>query len=342
MVLYCYTTWVVKMDIEEILAKLDKKTRSRVMAAQEISLERLPVASLGLTKALNGGFGYGRQSVIYGNKSAGKSSICLQMIADAQKEGRTCAWIDSEGTYDPIWANRLGVDNSQLIVAPSKSIEEFTAVGCDLMSAGVDILVADSISAMLPSTYFEKEDELKQGLEGTKQIGQSSKELGIAVNKFNAVNKKTALILISQVRNQFNTYGASQKPMGGFAMMFFSTTVVKLWSSASEREQLTGDVVMGDKIVSQPIGRPVTWTVEYNKIGAPNKIGSYDFYYSGDDVGVDLVGEIVDIAEQHGIITKAGGWYTFEDQKYQGKKLIAWLKSNPDKTEQLYRKVLNA
>lgn len=330
------------MDIEEILAKLDKKTRSRVMAAQEISLDRLPVSSLGLTKALGGGFGYGRQSVIYGNKSAGKSSICLQMIADAQKEGKTCAWIDAEGTYDPTWATRLGVDNSQLIVAPSKSIDEFTAVGCDLMSAGVDVIVADSISAMLPSTYFEKEDELKQGLEGTKQIGQSSKELGIAVNKFNATNKKTALVLISQVRNQFNTYGASQKPMGGFAVMFFSTTVVKLWSSASEREQLTGEVVIGDKIVSKPVGRPVSWTVEYNKIGPPNQIGNYDFYYGGDNVGVDLVGEIVTLAEQHGLISKAGGWYTFEGEKYHGKKMINYFKENPEKTEEIYRKIFNA
>lgn len=330
------------MQIEDILAKLDKKTRERVISAQEVNMDRLPMASIGLTQALNGGVGYGRQTVIYGNKSAGKTSMLLQTVAQAQREGRTAAWIDAEQSFDPEWAKSLGVDTSQLIVSPVKTIPEFTAVGCDLMSAGIDVMVTDSISALLPSTYFEKEAELKEGLEGTKQIGTASKELGIAVNKFNYVNTKTANILVSQVRNQFNTYGASQKPMGGFAVMFFSSTVIKLWSSAAEREQIMGEVYYGEKLKQQALGRPVTWTIEYNKIGPPNIIGNYDFYYKGPFIGVDNIGEIADSAEQMGLVKKGGAWYSFNEEKFQGRaKFIAYLKDNQDIVESLKSQVLN-
>lgn len=330
------------VDIEDILSRLDKKTRDRVKMAQEVSLERLPLASIGLTKALDGGIGKGRQTLIYGNKSAGKTSILLQSIAEYQKRGLTCAWIDSEGTYDAEWASRLGVDNSKLIVSQAKAIPDFITIGCELLEAEVDFLGVDSISAMVPSSYFEKNDEFKDGIEGAKQIGQLSKELGIAVNKFNYVNKNTALVLISQTRNQFNTYGASPKPMGGMAMQFFSTTVLKLWSSAAEAQQINQDLTTGNKIHSMPVGRPVNWTVEFNKIGPSNQIGSYDFYYRGDNVGVDTIGEIADIAEQLGIISKGGAWYQYGEEKIQGRaKLVDWLKNNVDIVEEIHQRILN-
>ncbi len=98
------------MNIEEILAGLDPKTRKRVQIATEVDNQKQKTPSVGLTLALKGGFGYGRQVLVWGNKSAGKSSFCLQMIALAQKEGRTCAWIDAEASYDQSWAEALGVD----------------------------------------------------------------------------------------------------------------------------------------------------------------------------------------------------------------------------------------
>lgn len=329
------------MAIEDILAKLDKKTRMRVEAASSIEIEKLETASIGLNAALLGGVGKGRQTLVWGNKSAGKSSMCLQSLGAAQKQGQMCAWIDSEGSFDPEWAVRMGVDTNQLIVSEVKDIDSWTAVVCDLMVAGIDAIVADSISSLIPSTYFEKSDELKYGLEGTKQIGTMSKELGIAVNKFNYVNKKTALVLISQARNKFNTYGAQLQPMGGEAMKYYSSTVIKLWSSASEREQYTSDFVLGDKIVSKPVGRPVNWTVEFNKIGPPNQTGTYDFYYAGDHVGVDQVGEIADLAEKMGIINKGGAWYNYGDEKFQGRlKMVNWLRDNPVVVEEITQRIL--
>lgn len=330
------------MSIEDILAKLDKKTRQRVEAASNLEIEKLELASIGLNAALLGGVGKGRQTLVWGNKSAGKSSMCLQSIGLAQKAGLNCAWIDSENSFDPKWAAKLGVDTEQLIVSPAKDIDSWTAVVCDLMSAGVDAIVADSISSLIPSTYFEKNDELKEGLEGTKQIGTMSKELGIAVNKFNYVNKRTALVLISQARNKFNTYGAQLQPMGGEAMKYYSSTVIKLWSSASEREQIMADVTRGDKIISKPVGRPVNFTIEFNKIGPPNQTGIYDFYYDGDFVGVDQIGEIADLAEKSGIINKGGAWYNYGDQKFQGRqRLINWLRDNPIIVEEITQKVLS-
>lgn len=333
-----------KLSFEENIEGLSKTTRARILAASSVTIEKVPTASIGLNAVLGGGFGKGRQSVVYGNKSASKSSTMLQTVAEAQRRGEKCAWIDAENSYDPEWAARLGVDNDSLVVAPTKSVDDMTAVVCDLMKVNFDLVVVDSVSALLPSTYFEKDkdEELKEGLEGTKQIGTVSKELGIAVNKFNYANKNTALVIISQVRNQFSTWGAALKPMGGQAMMFFSSTVVKLWSSASEREQFQGEITVGDKIIKKPIGRPVHYTVEYNKIGPPNQTGSYDFYYSGDHVGIDQIGELVDLAEASGVISKGGAWYKYGDEKFQGRpRVVAWLRENPDVREEIEQELLN-
>lgn len=329
------------MSYEDFIATLSKDTRDRIKKASEINTGKIPLASLGLTNSLNGGFGKGRQSLIWGNKSCGKSSMLLQSISLAQKRGEMCVWIDAENSYDKEWAARLGVDNDQLILAPAKSIDEVTAIGCDFMKSKADFVVIDSISALLPSTYFEKNDDLKEGLEGTKQIGTTSKELGVMVNKFNFINQSTALVMISQLRNKINTYGAVGAATGGEAMKFFSSTVVKLWSSASEREQITANITRNDKIVSIPVGRTVNYTVEYNKIGPPNQTGEYDFYYGGPTVGIDEIGEIVDLSEKAGYVHKGGAWYAFGDDKFQGKpKLVQWLKDNPVKIDEL-RTLLN-
>ena len=330
------------MSFDEVYARLNKRTKDRIKFASEISKEILPTASVKLNKDLGGGFGKGRQTVVWGNKSAGKTSMLLQTIALAQKRGEVCAWVDAEGSYDPEWAAKLGVDNDKLIMSESKSIDGVTADVVDFLEAEVDFVVVDSISALLPSTYFEKDDELKSGLDGTRQIGTASKELGVAVNKFNYANKRTALVLISQLRNKINTYGAVGDMAGGEAVRFFSSTIVKLWSSASEKEQITGEVSRGDKLIKKPVGRPVHYTITYNKLGSPNQTGSYDFYYAGDQIGIDRVGEVVDLAEEEGIIHKGGAWYSYGDEKFQGRhRMVEYLKQNISILEEIEQKVLN-
>lgn len=332
-------------DFDQLLAKLDKKTQERMRLGSELEIKKFETSSLGLNRALGGGFGHGRQSLIYGSKSAGKSSLLLESIGQAQKEGKSCAWIDAEGSYDQEWASRLGVDTSKLLVFKDKSIHDMISTGTDLMRAKVDVLVVDSISALIPSNYFEKNEELADGLDQTKQIGTQSKELGIAFNKFNYVNDNTALIFISQLRNKFTQYGASLKPQGGEAIQFFSSTVVKLFATAADREQIQEEVVFGDSVIQRPVGRKVTYTVEFNKIGPPSQIGEYDFYYRG-DVGIDGIGEIVDLSESAGFIKKGGAWYKFdydgEEKKIQGRAgVVKLLKADEGIREHFIRKIQN-
>jgi recombination protein RecA len=296
-----------------------------------VDAKKQQTPSAGLNLALKGGLGFGRQVLIWGNKSAGKSSFCLQMIAQAQKEGKTCAWIDSEASYSADWATQLGVDSSSLIYSPAKTINDMVDVAVQLMEAGVDIIVVDSISALLPAIYFEKDGEELKHLQDTKQIGAEAKDMTHAVKMLNYANKNTLLVLISQQRNQFGSMHASHIPTGGMAVKFFSSTIIKLWSSEAEANAIKSGIKVGDKIIEQKVGRPVNWIVDYNKLGPPNLSGQYDFYYQGDLLGVDTVGEVLDVSEMMGIIQRGGAWYTIGEERFQGRaKALEWLRENAD------------
>ena len=328
------------ITIDSILAKLDPKTRARVQSAQDVQVQKQLTPSIGLNFALRGGLGYGRQVLVWGNKSAGKSSFCLQMIALAQKEGKTCAWIDSEASYDQSWAEQLGVDSSKLIYSSAKTVNDMVDVATKLMDADVDMIVVDSISALLPAIYFEKDGNEMKDLQDTKQIGAEAKDMTHAVKMLNYANKNTLLVLISQQRNQFGSMHASHIPTGGMAVKFFSSTVIKLWSSEAEANAIKAGVKVGDKIIEQRVGRPVNWIIDYNKLGPPNLSGQYDFYYQGDTLGVDRVGETLDVAEMCGIVEKGGAWYTVNGERFQGRaKAISYLKENPKVVEKMVKDI---
>ena len=319
------------ISLEDIMSKLDPKTRARVQSAQNVQVHKQLTPSIGLNVALKGGLGYGRQILVWGNKSAGKSSFCLQMIALAQQEGKTCAWIDSEASYDQSWAEQLGVDSSSLIYSQAKTVNDMVDVGVKLMEAGVDVIVVDSISALLPGIYFEKDANEMKDLQDTKQIGAEAKDMTHAVKMLNYANKNTLLVLISQQRNQFGSMHASHIPTGGMAVKFFSSTVIKLWSSEAEANAIKAGVQVGDKIIEQRVGRPVNWIIDYNKLGPPNLSGQYDFYYQGESLGVDRIGETLDVAEMYGLIEKGGAWYTINGERFQGRaKAVAYLRENPE------------
>jgi len=330
------------MVAEEILAKLDPKTRKRVQTAEAVDAQKQQTPSIGLNLALRGGFGHGRQVLVWGNKSAGKSSFCLQMIALAQKKGKTCAWIDAENSYSQEWAEKLGVDSSQLIYSAAKTINDMVDVAVQLMDAGVDIIVVDSISALLPAIYFEKDGDELKNLQDTKQIGAEAKDMTHAVKMLNYANKNTLLVLISQQRNSFGSMHASHIPTGGMAVKFFSSTVIKLWSSEAEANAIKAGVQVGDKIIEQRVGRPVNWIIDYNKLGPPNLSGQYDFYYQGDFLGIDYVGEILDTAEMIGAISRGGSWYTIDEERFQGRnKTLEYLREHPEIVEKLKEKILD-
>ena len=334
-------------DIDEILSQLNPKLRKKISLGSDIAqTEFAKTPSFGLNRALGGGLPYGRQILIYGNKSSGKSSFCLQTIAEAQAEGKVCAWIDAEMTYSPEWAEALGVNNTTLIHSTARTMNDMVDVGTELMKAGVDIIVVDSISALLPAIYFEKDsNELKQ-LENTKQIGAESRDMANAVKMLNYANnqvKPTLLIFISQIRNNFGSMHVSHEPTGGHATKFYSSTIIKLFSSQSDNQAIKGKIYVGDKIIEEKIGRKVRWDVQFSKTSPAFQSGEYDFYFRGTDVGVDTVADLVDTAEMLGFIERAGAWYTVEGERYQGRdKLVLGVKEDLGLQQSLGEKISNA
>lgn len=331
------------LNIDDFFSQLDPSLRKKLNISTDVEVKKQKSPSISLNNALKGGFAYGRQVLIWGNKSAGKSSFCLQMVGEAQKEGKVCAWIDAEQSFDPEWAKKLGVDTDKLLYSEARTVNDMVDVATQLMKAKVDVLIVDSISALLPAIYFEKDsNELKQ-LEDTKQIGAEARDMTNAVKMLNYANNqenKTLLVLISQQRNNIGAMYASHQPTGGHAVKFFSSTIVKLWSSESENQAIKGKTLVGDKIIESKVGRKVMWHVDFNKTGPSFLGGEYDFYFDGGNYGIDRVSEIVDTCELLGIIEKGGAWYTVLGERLQGKaKVVEYLKENPEKLKELESKL---
>ena len=332
--------------IEEAMAQLDPKIRKKISNGEGISTELQPTPSAGLNRALGGGFPYGRQVLLWGSKSSAKSSLCLQTIALAQKQGKLCAWVDAEMSYDEEWAKKLGVDTSQLIYSEARSINDMVDVGVALLQAGVDLIVIDSISSLLPAVYFEKDSDELKSLDQTKQIGAESKDLKHAwlmLNYANNREKPALVIAISQARNNIQATYTQAAPTGGLTTQFMSSTIVKLFSSSSDSQAIKAKIKSGDKLIEQKVGRKVRWEVLNSKTSAPGDSAEYDFYYRGDFIGIDGVADLVDTAEMLGFVNRTGAWYQLEDgTKLQGRDaFIAKVKEDAELYNSLVEKVNN-
>jgi recombination protein RecA len=335
----------MSVSLEDVLAQLNPKLRKNILVGDEVpKTEYAKTPSFGLNRALNGGLPYGRQVLVWGSKSSAKSSLCLQIISEAQKEGKICAWIDAEMSYDKDWAGKLGVDTAKLIVSQARTINEMVDVGVQLMEAGVDVIVVDSITSLLPAIYFEKDSDELKALENTKQIGAESRDFSNAWKMINYANNKvkpTLFILISQSRNNINAMYTSQQPTGGQATKFYSSTVIKLFSSESENQALKGKIHVGDKVIEEKIGRKVRWELQFSKTSPAFQSGEYDFYFRGDNLGVDSVGDLVDTAELMGIVERTGAWYLLPDgTKVQGREgFINKVREDLDLQEMIKTKI---
>ena len=330
--------------IEEAFSLLNPKLRKKVGPAVGIKTEFQPTPSPGLNKALNGGLPYGRQVLLWGSKSSAKSSLCLQMIGMAQKEGKLCAWIDAEMSYDEEWAKKLGVDTSNLIYSEARSINDMTDVVVALLAAGVDLIVIDSISSLLPAVYFEKDSNELKALDQTKQIGAESKDLKHAwlmINYANNRERPALIVAISQSRNNIQAMYTQSVPTGGQTTQFMSATIIKLFSSTSDANAIKGKTKVNDKIIEQRIGRKVRWEVTNSKTSAPGDSGEYDFYFRGDLIGIDVVADLVDTAEMNGLVERTGAWYKLENgEKIQGRDaFVEYVKGNPEYQKELVDKL---
>lgn len=326
--------------IEKVLASLPKDRREKAMTAFNYRPEFLETPSLGMNFALGGGLPFGRTSTFWGTKSAGKSSLCLQIIANAQKEDKSCLYIDVEGTYDDSWAQRLGVDSESLLLDESRDVGSVTNAAKDYMAAGIDVVVVDSVSAMTPTAQIEEDGSLKD-YEENNSMAANAREIKKFMNAVNYVNDNTLVILIAH--GSMGPAGAiwKFKMQGGHALEFYSSQVIKLMSNNTS-DVKAKQITSGDRVFEHPGYREVKYKVEYNKLGPQGMEGKYEFHFSGDYVGIDPYQELVRIAVEYGHVHKSGSWFSWGDNKLQGEQNVAqFLRENNEEFNHLRKLVEN-
>ncbi len=318
------------MSFEDFLSKLSPKDAKSIKTATDVKVERIPLASRRLTKELRGGIGKGRISTFYGNFSAGKTMLTLQSIGLWQKQGLVCGFIDCEGTLDGAFARKLGVNTDELVVDGSKSSGRVEKICKAWMQAGIDVIVIDSISDIMPETFVD--DKTSELSESRKQIGQHAKAIGELIKGIHYINEGTTIVLLSQTTTSLAGMHPEQKPHGGNKVEFGSSTMIQLISSAANDKQKKGLVHNGHIETEVSIGRSVRATVKKNKVGPQWRTAEYDIYYDGDFIGVDSVGELVDMCAEAGVLQKSGAWVKLDDERsWQGRpKTITAVREDPE------------
>jgi recombination protein RecA len=329
-------------NFDEFLAGLNPDIRKKAQIAADLKDEYLELPSIGLTKALDGGWKYGAQHMLWGGRSGGKTMLALQAIAKAQQDGKTCAFVDAEGSYTTKWGEKLGINNKELLLLTGqKTIGGVTDQAVEYIKGGVDFLLVDSIGALVPGSYFGKDDELKD-FDSTNQMGQHAREIGKMSVMFNLVNEKTLIVLISQITMNLSGMVAMAESQGGKKAGHINTSSIKLLGQMAQDKQITGTISDGDRIYTKPIGRPINWTIDKDRGPGMGLKGSYDLYFDGDFVGIDTIGEIVDYGVAYGLIEQKGAWFFIGDEKYQGRtKLVAELRSEPELAERLRKEIVS-
>jgi recombination protein RecA len=322
-------------NIEDVLARLDKDTLSKFRMGSEIEKRHLPTASFGINEITGGGFPVGHQTTLWGNQSAGKSALMLATIALNQKRGVPCAYVDAEKTFDDEWAQKLGVDTNALPVTKPSTIGDVADAVIKLVNAGFELVVIDSMAQLMPKSFFN-EGEIKP-FEKTGQIGQQARELGQMCRMIQGENWDTAVVFINQVRMDLgNSFMASQKTTGGMEILHLDSLRIRLFSSKSEKQALTGKREYNGVMLDEIIGRTVTWNIDKNKLNGRYGTGTYDLYTQGDFIGIDRAGELLDYGIKYGIVEKGGAWITVYGERAQGRpKAIELLRNNPEIVEKL-------
>lgn len=332
-------TTETESKFQKYLETLDPKTAREVKTAATVETKRYPLASEGLTRELGGGIASGRITLIYGNRSAGKSAVMQESVGKWQREGLVCAWVDSEGAWDKEWAERLGVNNDELILITSKSSGKIEKEIKPHLQAGIDILVIDSISDIMAEVFLDDKGGLND-LNDRKQVGAHAKTITQLLNGIHYLNENTAVVIISQTTTFIGQTYVEQVPHGGKKVEFASSQIIKLTSSLSDNQKIKGQVQRGERLQEMAIGRKVNGLVKKNKVGPEGGSCDYDLYFRGPFVGIDSTAEILDYAEVCGVIEKAGAWYKYEGQSYQGRNgILKAMKNDEELTSQIKKQV---
>lgn len=324
---------------DDFVGKLPPKEKKNLQLASEIKVELLPLASRRLTKALGGGIRRGNITTIYGNFSSGKSMLALQSIGLWQKQGLVCGFIDVEKTFDPKFAESLGVNTDELIVSGSKSGDRVTDTVKLWIENDIDVVVIDSISDIMPEVFVDKDGTMKDA-ENTKQIGAHAKAITSMIKSIHYSNNNTAVILLSQTTTKMENTYVQQVPHGGKKIEFNSVQMIQLTSSPADAQQIKGLHQDGDILVERPIGRKVKADVKKNKAGVQGGTATYDIYYGGENIGIDLYGELVDMAVDKLIITQSTSWFKYGELSWQGRdNVIKAIREDDELRKELEEKV---
>lgn len=301
--------------------------KGTVMRMGDKELEQIPAistGSLGLDVALGiGGLPKGRICEIYGPESSGKTTLTLQVIAEAQRKGDTCAFIDAEHALDPIYAGKLGVNVDDLIVSQPDTGEQALEVADMLVRSGaIDVLVIDSVAALTPKAEIE-------GEMGDHHVGLQARLMSQALRKMtgNIKNANVLAIFINQIRMKIGVmFGNPETTTGGNALKFYSSVRLDI--------RRIGAVKDGDEV----IGNETRVKVVKNKVAPPFKQTEFQILYGK---GINRMGEVLDAAVSLGFADKAGSWYSYKGDKIgQGKNnVLKFLAENPDIASELEARV---
>lgn len=316
--------------ISQIEKNFGKGSIMKMGEASKLNIEVIPTGSIGLDAALGvGGFPRGRIIEIFGPESGGKTTVSLQAVAEAQRRGGTAAFIDAEHAMDPVYAKKLGVDINNLLISQPDCGEQALEICETLVRSGaLDIIVIDSVAALVPRAELE-------GEMGDAQMGLQARLMSQALRKLTAVvsKSKTVLIFINQLREKIGVmFGNPETTTGGRALKFYSS--IRLDVRAQEK------IKEGDKI----IGTRVKMKVVKNKVAPPFRSSSFVLTHGE---GISREAELIDLGVQHKMVEKSGSWYGFEGERLgQGYEAsIIYLKEHAGiskKLENQIRKMIDS
>ena len=305
--------------LQAALSQIERQFgKGSIMKMGEDAREAIPAistGSLGLDVALGiGGLPKGRIVEIYGPESSGKTTLTLSVIAEAQKQGATCAFIDAEHALDPLYAEKLGVNIDDMLVSQPDTGEQALEITDMLVRSGsVDVIVVDSVAALTPKAEIE-------GDIGDSHMGLAARMMSQAMRKMtgNIKNANCLVIFINQLRMKIGVmFGNPETTTGGNALKFYASVRLDI--------RRTGAIKDGDEV----IGNETRVKVVKNKVSPPFKQAEFQIHYGK---GIYRMGEVIDLGVKQGLIDKAGAWYAYNGDKIgQGKANAAkFLLDNPD------------
>ncbi|MEI7690455.1 MAG: recombinase RecA [bacterium] len=308
------TSESLQSAVDQIEKQFGKGSIMRLGEATNMNVEVIPTGSLSLDLALGvGGVPKGRVIEIYGPESSGKTTLAYHIVAEAQKLGGTAAFVDAEHALDPDYAKNIGVDIDRLLISQPDTGEQALEITETLVrSNSVDILVLDSVAALVPRAEIE-------GDMGDNHMGLQARLMSQALRKLTGVISKsnTVVIFINQLRMKIGVmFGNPETTTGGQALKFYSSVRMDI----RRTEQI--------KVSDEVVGNHVKVKVVKNKVAPPFKTAEFDIMYNQ---GISTEGEIVDLGVKHSIVTKNGAWYEYKEEKIgQGREAAKqFLKDNP-------------